>query len=148
MKNTIIALLAILCLTGCSKSFFPKAITSEEMEVITKTMGEPEGYYRVFGQYLQKENGEFPSVFDKVLITKQENDCEIGFYRNLGDKFILIDNPVTVTDVYGASASANNEFDVPCIQSIKKDGTETNQVFVLKGKVTHQIGTTRGRTLR
>ena len=111
-------------------------------------MGEPDGCYRVYGQYLQKENGEFPSKCDVILITKKNDDCEIGFYRNLGDQYRRIDNPVIVTDVYGASASANNEFNVPCIQLIKKDGSETNHVFVYKGKVTHQIGTTSGWTLR
>jgi hypothetical protein len=68
MKNTIIALLTILCLTGCSKPSFPKVISSEQMENIGKTMGEPDGCYRVFGQYLQKENGEFPSKCDVILI--------------------------------------------------------------------------------
>ena len=106
------------------------------MEVITNTSGGDEGdYFRVYGQYLQKENGEFPTELDKVLITKDDDKFEIGFYRNLGDKFALIGKPVTVTDTYSPRAGANDEFNVPCILAIKKDGTQTNQVFISKGKL-------------
>lgn len=113
---------------GEGSSYFNKELTGD--------------YYLVVGQHLQKEDGTFPTEFDCVLITKDEDEYKVGFYRNLGDQFRRIDQPVVVTGTYGAHVSANNEFNVPCIQAVKKDGTETNQIFVLKGKVTHQISTT------
>lgn len=135
MKNIIIALVGILFLAGCSKSSFPKEISPSAMVVITNTSGDEGDFFRVYGQYLQRENGEFPTEFDKVLITKIKDKYKIGFYRNLGDKFTLISKPVTVADTYSPRASANEEFNVPCILAIKKDGTQTNQVFISKGKL-------------
>jgi hypothetical protein len=95
----------------------------------------PGDYYLVVGQYLQKENGEFPREFDRVLITKDRDEYKIGFYRNLNDYFRRIEKPVVITGTYGAHVSANDEFNVPCIQAIKKDGSKTNQVFISKGKL-------------
>ena len=136
MKNIIIALVGILLLTSCSKSLFPEEISPSDMEVITNASGTDEGdYFRVYGQYLQKENGEFPTKFDKILIAKDGDKFEIGFYRNLGDKFTLIGKPITVADTYSPRVGANEEFNVPCVLAIKKDGSQTNQAFISKGKL-------------
>lgn len=105
------------------------------MQTRCNSIGNSNEYFSGTRLRFQKENGTLSDNLDCILITKDEDEYQIGFYRNLGDRFILIDKPVVITDTYSPNDSANDEFGVPCIQAIKKDGSQTNQIFISKGKL-------------
>ena len=94
-----------------------------------------ESYFRSFGQYLQKEDGEFTREFGRVLIVKNGESFELAFYRKEAAAYVRLGSIVEFRDTRSPFASAMNEPAVPCISARKKDGSGRLNAYVLRGKV-------------
>lgn len=98
-----------------------------------------ENYFGVFGQYLQKEDGNFTSEFGQVLIVKDQLGFDLAFYEKSGDAYRRIGEIVRFDDTRSPHASALPDLGVPCIRAIKNDGSGKIHAFVLKGTVSTKV---------
>jgi hypothetical protein len=94
-----------------------------------------ESYFRSFGQYLQKEDGEFTREFGRALVVKSADFFELAFYRKEEGAYVRVGAVLEIRGTGSPHVGAMNDLGVPCISAQKKDGSGKWNAYVLKGKV-------------
>ncbi len=128
MIKILFTIIIIFLFSACNNyDQFPKTLTDE---IIKNEFGNQ--FYRYYGSYIQKEDGEYTKTQGVFFFDKTEKGLVVAIYLPTNSGYQLLASPFLVPDTDKATASNDPNINVPLY---KVYGESTYYIYVENGKI-------------